>query len=272
MLGTIFNYAMLVRRLAALGWVPEAGANPSTEETKSALLRYQSHHGLPACGSLDGATERHLCACRSCRFPDVMNIAEELQKWPSGMVVTWCIEKACQSLNRTAAEAAYMQATQEWMRVCGVKFEPTTNPKTARLTVRFDGIDGAGRVLAWSDLPDPTTGAPRVQKFDGEENWVLSDKPRPGEIDFLRVATHELGHVIGIGHLPAGNLMQGMYDPTLRSVKAGDITEAVARYGPSLVAPPSSGSQDGTKRKVFIELTGDVTEVAVSGYTVTKKS
>jgi len=269
MLGTIFNYAMLVRRLAALGWVPEAGTEPSTAELKSALLRYQSHHGLPACGALDGATERHLCACRSCRFPDVMHVADELQKWPSGMVVTWYIEKACAALNRTAAETAYMQCTQEWMKVCGAKFEPTTNPKTARLTVRFDGIDGAGRVLAWSDLPDPT-GAPRVQKFDGDENWVLSDKPKPGEIDFIRVGTHEIGHVLGIGHLPAGNLLQPMYDPTLRSLRNGDIVEAVARYGPSLLAPPS-GSQDGSKRKVIIELTGDVSEVAVSGYTVTKK-
>jgi hypothetical protein len=271
MLGTIFDYVNLVRRLAQLGWIKESGAVPSTDETRNVLKQYQAHHGLPVCGSLDGATERHLCACRACRFPDVMEVSSDLQKWPVGMVITWRIETTCPALNRTAAEAAYMQATNEWARVCGVKFEPTTNQKTARLSVRFDGIDGAGRVLAWSDLPDPT-GAPRVQKFDGEESWVLTDKPKPGEIDFLRVATHEIGHVLGVGHLSAGNLLQPAYDPNIRSPRAGDIVEVVARYGGAVNPSPTSGSQDGTKRKVIIEIMGDVNDIAVSGYSLVKKS
>lgn len=267
MVGTIFNAASLAARLDDLGWLAA-----DVTKTSDALAKYQSHFGLPVCGELDGATERHLCACRACRFPDVMAMAEELQAWPKGMVVTWCIATASGALNRTAAETAYMASTKAWSDVCGIKFEPTTNPKTARLTVHFDGIDGAGRCLAWSELPDPS-GAPRIQRFDAEENWVISDKPKQGEIDAIRVITHEIGHAIGIGHLSAGNLLQPMYDPGIRSPRQGDIVEAVARYGPPTVPvnPPSGVLVNGTRKKqVVIDIDGETVSVSTSGFASVK--
>lgn len=266
MFGAILDHVALAHRLASLGWLPKTATAPSEIETGQALTNYQAHYGLPTCGKLDGASERHLCACRACRFPDVMPVSADLQKWPVGMVVTWRIESVPEKFGRTAAEAAYIAATQAWMGVCGVKFEPTPNPKTARLTVHFSGIDGAGRVLAWSDLPDDK-GSPRIQRFDAEENWVLSEKPSIGEIDFLRVATHEIGHVIGIGHIGSGNLLQPMYDPNIRAPKGGDVVEAVARYGPGVTPLPSSP----TSGKVVIEIdAADVRSVAVTGLDVGK--
>lgn len=271
MFGAIFDQLTLARRLVDLGWLPNVGIAPGKAETAEAVSRYQEHYGLPACGKVDGTTERHLCACRTCRFPDVMAVADELQKWPKGMVVTWFMETVPSRFGRTAAEAAYIAATKAWMSCCGVKFEPTTNPKTARLTVRFDGIDGAGRVLGYSDLPDDK-GSPRLQRFDHEENWVISEKPKLGEIDFLRVATHELGHILGIGHISAGNLLQPMYDLNIRGPKAGDVHEAIARYGPS--TDPNTGTivPPATPTRIVVEIEGDVKTVLVAGLDVGKVS
>ncbi len=262
MIGQLLNYVTLCQRLTQLGFLANQPGTPQPTAAQEALAAYQKHHNLPSCGKFDGATERHLCSPRCCRFPDRMNLAADLQKWPAGMVITWKVETAAGILPRTAIETAYMSATQDWMKVCGVKFEPTANSKTAGILVHFSGIDGAGRVLAWSDLPDDK-GSQRIQRFDSEEPWVVSDKPKPGEIDFVRVVKHELGHVLGIGHIGMGNLLQPMYDPALRSLQAGDIAEAVARYGPPTIAP--SGSGDGARRKVMIEVEGDLQSVTVGG-------
>lgn len=157
-------------------------------------------------------------------------IESDLRKWPAGMVIDWHVATIEGRLTRDVVEALYVVATRSWMNVCGAKFAPSINPKTALLTVHFSGIDGPGRVLAWSDFPDGK-GSPRIQRFDSEENWVISEHPEIHEIDILRVMSHELGHVLGVEHIACGNLMQPRYDPTIRYPQAGDIAEVVARYG-----------------------------------------
>lgn len=270
MFGSIMGATAVAARLQSLGWLKVG------ENLEAALSRYKSHFG---CGradqppaAFDPETERHLCACRTCRHPDVMPLGETLQKWPANMAVTWFLTNTPASLSRTAAESAFLSACQSWASVCGARLVPTTNPKTALLTVSFDKIDGRGRVLGWSELPDDS-GSPRSLRFDAEETWCITDKPRPYEIDFVRVAAHELGHVLGIGHIAAGNLLQPMYDPTIRTPKAGDVAEATARYGPPTLAPQPPSSASAASGRVVVEIdAAELRAVRVTGMEAAKVS
>ncbi|NIQ12984.1 MAG: matrixin family metalloprotease, partial [Candidatus Dadabacteria bacterium] len=84
------------------------------------------------------------------------------------------------------------------------------------------------------------------QKYDTTENWVVLNHPPSNRIDIVRVACHEIGHVIGIPHIGAGNLMAPHYSQQIRDPQAGDISEAVSRYGRPLPTPEPEPTPDPT--------------------------
>lgn len=153
-----------------------------------------------------------------------------MMAWPRDIILTWALDHVPAHLSRTNIWLAFHLATTWWSDVCGVVFQPTTDLTTALITVTFGPIDGPGGQIAWSDNIDCTVKR-RLSKYDEAEDWTLSDDPEPDGVDFTRTAAHELGHLLGIPHLDAGNLMHGQYG-RVRKPQAGDIAEAVARYGP----------------------------------------
>lgn len=267
---SLFSFETLTKRLASLGWIRTAFGSGSPD-VKRALAAYQQFHSLPVSGDLDGPTQRSLTAQRVCDQPDMMPVASDLAKWPDGAVIRWFFPSAFGALNAEAAAGAFDAGCKMWEGVCGVKFERAVNPKTANLIVTTKGMDGAMGTLAAAALANGTD-SPRDINFDGEEAWVVDAAPVPprGKVDLVRVAGHELGHVIGIGHLGPGNLLQPMYS-TVRAPQAGDIVEAVARYGRSKTTPtPVPPPPAGAKLAFTIEIDPDekVARVAVPGYRV----
>ncbi len=223
----------LTQRLIALGWVPpHTDAAVNDDALATALAAYQEFFGIPVTGEADRFTDRSLRSMRFCGHPDILPIRDGVPRWPAdGKPVTWFLTSEFPTMATADAKDAYQWSFDQWMAVCGIVVAYNPNPKTADILVKVQPIDQRAGILAQSQLPNGTR-MQLEQFYDSAEPFVFSPAPKPHEIDVGRVMIHENGHMIGIGHLTAGNLLQSLYDPNLRSLQAGDIAEAVDRYGP----------------------------------------
>ncbi|HYE78310.1 MAG TPA: matrixin family metalloprotease, partial [bacterium] len=168
-----------------------------------------------------------------------MPVSLEINKWPDPRI-RWALASSnWPGLEYARVREAFAWAWSQWEAVCGIAPEFAESPGQAHVVIECARIDQPGQVLAWSELANNTMQAKR-QRYDASENWAYTESPRPHEIDLARVAGHEIGHVLGIGHIASGNLLQPTYDTRIRGPQAGDIAEARARYGPPRNVPPPS--------------------------------
>lgn len=172
---------------------------------------------------------------RLCAVPDALG-AETVCRWPNPRV-TWCLTELLPGISYEDMRDAYALAWSRWAEACGLVPVYSTQARTANVLVGVGRIDGPMGVLAWSELP---CGGPTqlTQRYDDGEPWVISDSPPANRIDLLRVACHEIGHVIGLPHIESGNLLQPTYSRAIRAPQSGDIREAVRRYGPAPTLEP----------------------------------
>lgn len=260
----------LIRRLVELGWIPPGKGSDgvSVGELSKTLTEYQEFFGIEPTGTLNRFTERSLTNLRFCGHPDVMPLTEGLSMWPrDGRPVTWSIMSQFPTLTTDEAKQAYSWAMAQWTAVCGLDIRYNPNPKTADVAVYVNQIDGRANVLAQSQLPNNQRSLMR-QFYDSAEPYVFAEKPKPHEIDIGRVMCHENGHVIGIGHISNGNLLQPLYDLNIRSPQRGDIREAQDRYGPPLpTAPDPKPDQTFT---ITLKGVSDIGSVIIPGFEVRK--
>lgn len=205
---------------------------------------------------------RPFCGC-----PDALFAREEtsLPRWPDRRI-PWTLEGpwTVADLNRAAIRACFATAWQQWAEVCDIEPVYVENAAEALVRIRQAPIDGPGGVLAWSELPDGTR-TPRHQRYDRSEVWTVAVEPRGGAIDLSRVACHEIGHALGIGHLPDGNLMQRAYSVAIRGPQPGDIAEARRRYG-----MPQQPIPTATVVAVDVELARLLAALHAAGYRVNR--
>lgn len=82
----------------------------------------------------------------------------------------------------------------------------------------------------FTDKPDEVVEADIV--FNSNEDWdVYSGTLGVGPTDFRRVAVHELGHVMGLGHEETVTAIMHPYVSNLEVPQADDITGLAAIYG-----------------------------------------
>lgn len=199
------------------------------------LCRFQQWHGLDVTGELDTATEHVLVAPRICAHPDhspLMAVARaDLLAWKKHSLTYHIVPEATfGALPRDAVEAAFVWAWLRWSSNCNIFTTPVGTRAAADVVITTGTIDGPWRSLAYSEFPDGSD-MQRVMKFDSEEKWSYSSRPISRfAIDLAQCAMHEIGHVLGIPHLPGECVMSPIYDRRIDALYAADITEARLRY------------------------------------------
>lgn len=166
--------------------------------------------------------------------------------------ITWALLSTIPALGAKRQAELTALAWSYWSAECGIDPRQVDSAPQVTITTARGGrnnFDGPGGVLAWAFLPGSDRwNGPSLMSFDLEESWTdaPADRVRAGLIRYVAVCAHEIGHVLGFDHVPAGDLMQPIYSPTLERPQRGDAARARARYGPPILSRdvvPSTGAE-----------------------------
>jgi len=172
------------------------------------------------------------------------NAVGPLAKWPGANPdLPWHYDLRGYSGPLAAADvlAAFEQAWGYWAEVVEIRPRRVESRGEAKVWGTFARIDGSSGVLAWSMLANNDNGA-KEQRYDSGEQWV---KVNPGQptagIDLVRVACHEVGHVLGLDHDggAAYALLRPSYSTQIPKPTGRDVQRLVGLgYKKRVVMPP----------------------------------
>lgn len=220
-----FTDDQLRKRLLALGY---AGG-----ELHELVKKFQEFNGLLIDGDAGEKTIEKLMTPRygRCALPDVLSARNRICKWnKTDIQVNVEVEIPTLQRRDDVTYDAFVVAGNQWAEVCGLNVTTVRRNRANSDIIAQGGtgrrynLDGPGGTLAWSELPCSGRDSILQQMYDLDENWTF---------EFLiAVACHELGHAIGLDHIPGtGSLMNPTYDPRITKPQARDRAEAIRRYG-----------------------------------------
>ena len=123
-----------------------------------------------------------------------------------------------------------------WSEVTPLTFEQVGRTDEHDIVIsvggrRKENFGKRGGVLAWAQLP-PTRNfdGTLLSKFDLAENWVLPESKEAGII-LRSVATHEIGHLLGLHHSADPDALMFPYVNDALKPRSDDIAKIQRLYG-----------------------------------------
>lgn len=256
------------------------GEQLTEEVIKRAARDFQERFGIEADGDIGPRTLRAMTYPR-CGCKDVERLIENAtkpNKWGYKNLKLY-IEDYIPGLTKDEMESIIKDVFAKTSKLIDLTFELTKKASEANFVVRVSSdpreeLGSPSGVLAFQYLPPAYnyTGKALEGVFDGAENWV-GDRGGKG-IKFRNVFTHEvIGHGLGLTHSKVKTaLLAPWYDPDVPFLVSPDDEERlVSLYGAAKNTPPVTPPSPPTtptpspKKKVTIEITGDIEKIEIPG-------
>jgi Ca2+-binding EF-hand superfamily protein len=166
--------------------------------------------------------------------------------------LTYTIGNAPSSLSQSEVDAAIETAFNAWANVADISFtEVSQTGLRDSIDISFTNIDGRGGTLAQAYFPDDVNRA-RIAgdiQFDLAEVWEVGNSQGNRAFDLAWVATHEIGHSLGLDHSrDSGSVLAAYVSPNQKflSLDNDDVAQIRRLYASSAGTLTSDQSDEQT--------------------------
>jgi len=248
---------------------------------KDSLERLQTFAGLKVTGQLDVATIKQISTPR-CGLSDPKISVKKNRRsrrfvlqgstWTKNLL-TWKLVGRGRTLDRETIRRVMYKAFAIWNSKTNMAFREISSG-TPDIWVRFEtyshgdpySFDGQGGTLAHAFYPHNNKGLSGDVHFDDSEEYTYQS---PNGRNLLWVATHELGHSLGLDH---SNVRAAVMFPWYTKYKPGfdlnydDVVAIQSLYG------SKTTQRTTTKRPTTIKTTTTTTTTTPTTTTTTKRT